>query len=94
MAGFTWDAPKDPDEEKDYAVDWTNQLPGGDTIVESTWPTVPTGITKMSDSFSNTGTTIWLSGGTANQTYEFVNRVRTAGGRLLDVTCKLKCKTK
>lgn len=87
----TWATAKDPDEVKDYAVDWTARL-AGDTITTSTW-IVPDGIVKDSDTNTTTDTTIWLSGGTLGTTYEFVNRVQTAGGRVYDQTCKLKCKT-
>jgi len=87
----TWTTAKDPDEVKDYAVDWTDRL-AGDTIVTSTW-IVPDGITKDSDTNTTMNTTIWLSGGELGNTYEFVNRVVTAGGRTYDQTCKLKCKT-
>jgi len=87
---MTWQTAKDPDEVKDYMVDWTARL-ADDTIVTSQW-IVPTGITMDSDSSTTTSTTIWLSGGTIGDTYEFVNRVATAGGRIYDQTCKLKCK--
>ena len=76
---------KDPDAVLDYAVDWSTWLPEGDTIATSTW-TVPTGITKDSDSHDDTTVTIWLSGGTLGETYELVNRVTTAAGRTDDST--------
>lgn len=92
MTAFTWTTPKDPDEVKDYVIDWTDRL-NEDVIATSTW-IVPDGITKDSDSFDadeNT-TTIWLSGGTLNDNYEFTNRITTTGGRTLDQTAKLKCR--
>jgi hypothetical protein len=52
--------PKDPDAVVDYRIDWSDRL-NGDTIAISTW-TVPSGITKDSDTHDNTTTTIWLSG--------------------------------
>jgi len=87
---MTWHTAKDPDEVKDYVVDWTERL-AEDTIVTSTW-IVPDGIVKDSDTNTTTSTTIWLSGGTLGDTYELVNRVETAGGRTYDQTCKLKCR--
>lgn len=84
---------KDPDEVLDYVVNWAARLES-DTIVTSTWPTVPAGITKNSDTNTATTTTIWLSGGVLGAAYEFVNRVVTAAGRTMDQTIKLKIKTK
>jgi hypothetical protein len=83
---------KDPDEVLDYEVDWTARL-DGDTISTSTW-IVPSGIVENSASHTSTTTTIWLAGGTLAATYEFLNRITTAGGRTMDQTVKLKIKTK
>lgn len=79
---------KDPNAVSDYAIDWT--LLSGDTITVSTW-TVDTGITKGTDSFSATKTTVWLSGGTAGVTYKCVNHITTAGGRQEDHTIIIIC---
>jgi len=70
---------KDPDAVLDYAVDWSRWL-AGDEIATSEW-TVPSGITKVSDSKTTTKTTVWLSGGTAGQFYTVTNRITTTGGR-------------
>ncbi len=83
---------KDPDEVLDYEIDWAARLTT-DTISTSTW-TVPSGITKDSDSKTSTTTTVWLSGGTLGDSYEILNRIVTAGGRTMDQTVKLKIKTK
>jgi hypothetical protein len=91
MSALVWPT-KDPDEVLDYKLDWTARL-DGDTIQTSTW-TVPVGITRNSDSKTNTTTTIWLQGGTLGQTYEFVNRITTAGLRTMDQSVKLKIKAK
>jgi hypothetical protein len=90
MSFAPWDAVKDPDAVKDYGFDWSGWL-GTDTIQTSTW-IVPTGITKNSDSKTNTMTTIWLSGGTAGQSYDLTNRIVTAGGRTEDRTGVIKVK--
>ena len=74
----------------DYQIDWTTWL-DGDTIATSTW-IVPAGITRDSDSKSNTATTIWLSGGTDGEVYEIVNRITTAGGRTQDRTVSITVK--
>lgn len=70
---------KDPEATLDFAVDWSEWL-GSDTISTSTW-TVPTGITKDSDSATTTKATIWLKSGSAGKEYSIVNKIVTAGGR-------------
>ena len=97
---LTWAEPKDPDEVLDYAIDWlgTTASPGPllrdtDTISTSIW-IVPSGITKNSDTSTTTSATIWLSGGTAGNSYVFTNRITTAGGRTHDQSVKLKVKEK
>lgn len=75
---------KDPNAVLDYIIDWTAFL-GADTISTSTW-IVETGITKDSDTRTNTTTTIWLSGGTAGERYYLTNRIVTAGLRTEDRT--------
>lgn len=82
---LTW-PDKDPNEVLDYLVDWTARL-NGDTITSSTW-LVPVDITKDSDSFTDTTTTIWLSAGTIG-TLTLTNRVTTAGGRTMDQSITL-----
>ena len=70
---------KGPDEVLDYAGDWSDWL-GSDTIVTSTW-TVPTGLTKDSDTATTTTTTVWLSGGTLGEQYDLEACVETSAGR-------------
>lgn len=70
---------KDPTEVLDYGFSWLAWL-DGDTITASTW-TVEAGLTKDSQSFNTTTTTVWLSGGTADVDYLATNHITTAGGR-------------
>ncbi len=91
---------KDPDEVLDYVLDWlgTSSQPGplygaDDTISNSLW-VVPAGISKESDTFDDGTVTIWLSGGTVGETYEFLNRITTADGRVFDQTVKIYVKEK
>jgi hypothetical protein len=79
---------KDPDEVLDYQIDWSGRL-GDDTIVTSTW-FVPEGITQDSVLDTTTTTTIWLSGGTDGESYDFTNRIVTADGRVMDQTVTLQ----
>lgn len=92
MSALLWPRTKDPDEVVDYGVNWAPHL-DGDTIVSSQW-IVPSGITKNSDSNTATATIIWLSSGVIGETYEFVNRIVTAGLRTFDRTIKLKCRVR
>lgn len=91
---FKWPN-KDPDEVLDYQINWTKRVQSSrtpdDVIVGSTW-IVPTGITKQSDSFTDTTTTIWLTGGDDGESYEFVNRIVTTEGRTMDESVTIKVK--
>lgn len=85
---------KDPDEILDYRINWVARL-GVDTIVTSTFSVaVGAGLVVDSNSFTDTITTVWLSGGTLGVTYQVLNRITTLGGRTMDQTVKLKIKAK
>jgi hypothetical protein len=90
---LSWPAPKDPDEVKDYGINWA-QLLGADTISTSAWSVTPVdNLTIGVDSKTTNTTTVWLSGGTVGTSYQVQNRVVTTGGRTYDRTVKLKMKT-
>lgn len=79
----------------DYVINWSAGaddggpwLETGDTIQSSSW-SVPVGITKNSDSSTTTTTTVWLSGGTAGQSYDCTNTIVTAGGRTKTVILRI-----
>jgi hypothetical protein len=88
----SWPA-KDPDEVLDYEIDWTKRL-DGDTIATSVFEVAVGDAVVDSDSNTTTATTVWLSGGTLDETCEVLNRITTAGGRTMDQTVKLKIKAK
>lgn len=72
---------KDPDEVKDFQVNWATALGADvDTIVTGTF-TAETGITKDSEVMTTTTMTVWLSGGTDANDYEILNEIETARGR-------------
>lgn len=79
---------KDPAAVLDFEVDWTAWL-DGDTISTSSW-TVPTGITKDSDSKTATVAKVWLSSGTAGTDYRLTNHIVTAGGRTDERTIRIQ----
>lgn len=83
---------KDPDARLDYKVDWTSWL-DTDTISNSEW-IIPTGITYEADTFDNTSATVWLSGGSLDSSYEVVNRITTAAGRIDDRTITIRIRQK
>jgi hypothetical protein len=80
---------KDPDAVLDYTFDWTEWL-AGDTITSYTI-TVPSGITKNSDSEVSTGKIqMFLSGGTAGVTYPVACKISTAT-RIDERTMQIRC---
>jgi hypothetical protein len=85
---------KDPNATLDYTVDWAAWLSGvSDTLASVAW-TVPAGLTQVAVSNSTTSATIFLSGGTAGNSYDVVCRVTTAASqaRINDRTIRIKCK--
>jgi hypothetical protein len=73
---------KDPHAVLDYTIDWTRWL-GGDTIATSEW-LVPAELTLAAHTKTISSTTIWLSSGTAGESYTVTNRISTDGGRTED----------
>lgn len=80
--------PKDPSAVLDYKFDWasktnntglTDWLSDGETILGYN-VTVTSGITKVSDSLSDDGTSVvvWLSGGTDDSDYTVTCQIQTA----------------
>ena len=78
----------DPDAKLDYGHNWSEWL-DGDIIVASTW-TAPDGITLVADDYTDSTTTVWLSGGIEGVLYKAVNHIVTAAGREDDRTIKIK----
>lgn len=87
---------KDPDATLDYGVNWRPErlpwLSTGESIVSSSW-LVPDGtVTVLTESHTDTTTTVWLSGGTLGQLVNLVNRITTDQGRTEDRTICLRIK--
>lgn len=93
---------KDPDAVLDYKFDFagltngasdadSDWLESGETISSHT-VTVSAGLTKDSDSATDTDTsvTVWLSGGTAGSDYECTCQVVTSNGRTDDRTISIQ----
>lgn len=66
---------KGNDEILVYGFDWENWL-AGDVISTSVW-VVPPGLVSEQENFSQTVTTIKLSGGTVEEIYEVTNIITT-----------------
>ena len=80
---------KDPDAVLDYIVDWSDWL-DTDTITGAPVWTVPTGLTKASQSNTTTTATAWISGGAQGMTYTLGCRITTTGGRTDERSFRLK----
>jgi hypothetical protein len=78
---------KDPDEVLDFSIDWNLELASlgspEDTISASVW-TVPTGITEGANAINAGFTTVFLSGGTAGETYIIHNQITTDSLRVYE----------
>lgn len=78
---------KSPAARLDFAMDWTDTLPGGDFITVSTWtitspaPGNPEFLVIDSSLFTRTVTTVWLTHGVVGTTYTLVNSITTQLGR-------------
>jgi len=84
---------KDPSEVLDYTIDWydTTLAEGplfvsGETISGTPVWTVPSGITKDSQTNDTTTSTIWLSVGTAGTEYSITCKVVTSASRTFERT--------
>lgn len=72
---------KDPNAVLDYVIDWgTSYLATDEEISSVTW-TLATGITESSKSNTATTATIFLSGGTAGESYDIACKIVTNQGR-------------
>lgn len=81
---------KDPSAVTDYKWDWSAWLAASETISTAT-VTVPAGLTKDSQSFTNTTVTVWLSGGTIGPNWlSVVCHITTNQGRQDDRTIKIR----
>ena len=88
---------KDPDESLDYTIDWQGStdpvLISPEVISTSTWA-VPSGLTNVSESKTNTTATVVISGGTNNTKYQITNTIVTDNtpARTYERTVNLKVK--
>lgn len=81
MATTTQTFRKDPHANLDYGFDWEDYLESGETLNASVW-TVPSGLIEGSKQLGSISTKIWISGGTAGETYTVANKITTTDGRI------------
>lgn len=74
---------KDPDSVLDWLWNFADWLATGETISSHT-VTPDAGITVDASTNDSTGVTVWLSGGTAGQTYNVTVRIMTSQNRTVD----------
>jgi hypothetical protein len=90
IALLRWPA-KDPSDNLDYSIDWTDQLAlpsTPDTIATVAW-TVPAGLTAGAQYHASGIATTWLSGGTAGTEYVVACRITTSAGRVIERSARL-----
>lgn len=80
---------KDPSALLDYDVDWSANLAAGDAINAVVWA-VEAGLTKASQTNTDTKATVWLSGGVAGATYAVACKITTTAGRTDERTFRVK----
>ncbi|MGB5583695.1 MAG: hypothetical protein WBO93_08885 [Gammaproteobacteria bacterium] len=84
---------KSPNSVLDYVFDWDDpddSWLGTDTIA-SYVVTADTGLTIDSDSGDTTTVTVWLSGGTLDETYTLTCQITTAVGRVAERSITIDC---
>jgi hypothetical protein len=81
---------KKPNAKLDYGFDWSEWLETGDTLATAVW-TVPTGLVNEAEDLNDTIAAVWLSGGTAGESYEVVCLVTTTEGRIDERSFVIVC---
>lgn len=74
---------KDPSDHLDYGWDWQAWLDDGETI-DTSEVDIPSGITMTQHLHSGTTVSIWLSGGTVDETYTIPGKITTSVGRTVE----------
>lgn len=85
---------KDPDAFLDYLVNWAVFLPEGDVIIDSTFTSDSVELVVEISTFTDTTTTVWVSGGELGMTHKVVNHITTQAGRQEDQTLVYTIKEK
>ena len=96
-----WEGLKDPDEVKDYTLNWAPELAVGEVIANQVWTLVAgtDGALNIDDGTLHTDTmsSVWVSGGTAGIDYELTCHITTSStphARQLEFTGRIRCRNK
>lgn len=73
-----WANPKDPDEQVNYSIDWSGRFVEG-RIVSSKWDVAQGSALVAGHSFTDSVTTVYVSGGMAGEKCVFTNEVQVEG---------------
>lgn len=71
---------QDATEKQEYQVDWADTLPDGQTIANSTWASVPSGLTLSGQSVDGLFTVTDVTGGINGKRYQITNTVVSSNG--------------
>lgn len=102
-----WPA-KTPEGVLDYGFDWTDALlspaerarhANGETVapadgIQQSDYALPPGLVASGSSNTATSTAVTIAGGVDGQVYRVVHRIRTAAGRVLERTVKLRVRAR
>lgn len=88
---LSWPA-KDPQANKDYALDWSALLADGETITDSDWSVDPSGLVVGAGSIIGSVCSVWLSGGMDGTAYKVTNTITTSRGLIDERTVTIKVK--
>lgn len=77
---------KDPDEIRDFPVDWRPDLPAGVTIAATLFTPADPALVVDASTFSDEGTVVRLSGGTAGTRVPVTNRVTLSNAEVYEYT--------
>lgn len=82
---------KQPADQLDYDLDFSDWLAGSDTItgVVAT-SSAPDDLVVISASVTNQTAKVWLGGGTNGQTYKVTATITTAEGRIKELEFKVR----
>ena len=75
---------QDPQEQLDYALDWSDFLASGETISGSSWSASSTALTIGTVSATTTVTAAFVSGGVNGSVYRLTNKITTNQTRIAE----------
>lgn len=78
--------PKDPSDELDYLLDWTDWLDVTETIIDSDWE-ASSGLISVAE-FADKTTRAWLSGGVDGTEITMTNTITTSSAPVARVASR------